>query len=262
MKNFILFFFVLILGFASAKAGEIKLDGIFQGKNLYVQNPFTSSGVGFCVIEVLVNGKMTTDEINSSAFEVDLSVFQFNVGDKITIVIKHKENCTPKVLNPEVLKPKSTFKTSAITVEKDGTIKWTTTGESGKLGFIVEQFRWNKWVKVGEVEGKGTAGPNNYNIKSYPHSGENKYRIKQIDFTGKPRYSDEVKHKSFGPEVTFQPKKVDNEITFSSETMYEIYDNYGNIVMKGNGKSVNVSKLKKGDYFLNFDNQMSDFKKK
>ncbi|MBI5217481.1 MAG: hypothetical protein HY958_00940 [Bacteroidia bacterium] len=262
MKKYLILFILTVASFVTAYSGEIKLDGIFQGKNLYVQNPFTASGVGFCVFEVSVNGKMTTDEINSSAFEIDLSVFQLNIGDKISIVVKHKENCTPKILNPEVLKPKSTFKTSIINVERDGTIKWTTTGESGKLTFVIEQFRWNKWVKVGEIEGKGTTGPNEYTIKSYPHSGDNKFRVKQTDFTGKPRYSDEVKFKSIQPSVSFSPKKAENDITFTSETMYEIYDSYGNIVLKGHGNKVDVSKLKKGDYFLNFDNQMADFKKK
>lgn len=261
MKKLIILFFAAVT-FSFAFGGEIKLDGIYQGKNLFVQNPFTASGVGFCVIEVLVNGKMSTDEINSSAFEIDLSVYQLQIGDKISIIVKHKENCTPKILNPEVLKPKSTFKVSAINVEKDGTIKWATTGESGKLDFVVEQFRWNKWVKIGVVEGKGSTGTNNYSIKSYPHSGENKFRVKQTDGSGKPRFSDEVKFRSMSPPVSFSPKKAENEITFSNETMYEIYDSFGNIVLKGNGLKVDVIKLKKGDYFLNFDSQMSDFKKK
>lgn len=262
MKKYLFLFIFAAFATLFGYSGEIKLEGIYQGKNLYVQNPFASSGVGFCVIEVTVNGKMTTDEINSSAFEIDLSVFQLNQGDKVSVIIKHKENCTPKILNPEVLKPKSTFKVSGINVERDGSVKWTTTGESGKLTFIVEQFRWNKWVKVGETEGKGTAGSNEYSVKTYPHNGENKYRVKQTDFTGKPRYSDEVKFKSMTPQVSFSPKKVENEIVFSSETMFEIYDSFGNIVQKGHGTKVDASKLKKGDYFINFDNQMADFKKK
>ncbi len=242
-------------------AGEYTLDGIFQGKNLYVMNPFSSSGVGFCVYEVTVNGKMTTDEINSSAFEIDLSIFQFKVGDKLVVKIKHKENCVPKVLNPEVLKPKSTFSTVQIQV-KDNNLKWTTTGEAGKLPYIVEQYRWNKWVKIGKVEGKGTASSNTYSVRVYPHSGNNKFRVKQIDFTKKPHYSTEAKHRAMSPPVSFSPKKVDGEIVFTGETMYEIYNNYGNIVLKGKGTKVSVSKLKKGDYFINFDNTMDTFKKK
>lgn len=260
MKRTIISFLLIIFSLVSF-AGEITLEGIFQGKNLYVMNPFSSSGVGFCVYEVTVNGKVTTDEINSSAFEIDLSVFQFKVGDKLVVKIKHKENCLPKVLNPEVLKPKSTFNTVSISV-KDNKLTWTTTGEAGDLPYIVEQYRWNKWVKIGKVKGKGTSGSNTYSIAVHPHSGNNKFRVKQIDFTKKPHYSKEAKFRSLSPPISFSPKKVTTEINFTGETMYEIYNSYGNIVLKGNGSKIDVSKLKKGDYYLNYDNTMDTFKKK
>ncbi len=262
MKKYIITFLFFVLFGSWSFASEIVIEGIFQGKNLYVMNPFTSSGVGFCVFEVTINGKTSTDEINSSAFEIDLSVFQFNVGDKIVVDIKHKDNCIPKVLNPEVLKPKSTFTVSLINVSKDGNLSWITTGEAGKLTYVAEQYRWNKWVKVGEVDGKGTPSSNSYNIKVSPHSGNNKFRVKQVDYTKKPRYSTEANYKSMAPAVSITSKKFETEITFSSETMYEIYDYYGNLALKGVGDKVNISGLKKGDYFINFDNTMDQFKKK
>ena len=224
-------------------------------------NPFASSGVGFCVYEVTVNGQLTTDEINSSAFEVDLSVFQFKLGDKIEIRIKHKDNCQPKVLNPEVLKPKSTFKITSITVGDDKTLKWSTTNEAGELPYIVEQYRWNKWVKVGTIQGKGTPNSNSYKMKVYPHSGNNKFRVKQIDYSKKPHYSQDVPYRSRTAVVSYQVEKTGG-IKFTSETMYEIYDYYGNIVKKGVGSTVDISSLKKGNYFIQFDNEISEFKKK
>lgn len=260
-KRIITFLFFVLLGTWSF-AGEIVIDGIFQGKNLYVMNPFASSGVGFCVFEVTVNGKTSTDEINSSAFEIDLSIYQFNLGDKVTISIKHKDNCVPKVLNPEVLKPKSTFTVSAIEVGKDGTLSWSTTGEAGKLTYIGEQYRWNKWVKVGEAEGKGTPNSNSYSMKVAPHSGNNKFRVKQVDYSKKPRYSPEAIFKSVSPPVSITSKKFETEITFSGETMHEIYDYYGNLALKGIGSKVDITSLKKGDYFINYDNLMDQFKKK
>ena len=42
-----------------SQGGVIILEGNYQGKNLYVQNPFSSIGVGFCVSEVLINGNIT-----------------------------------------------------------------------------------------------------------------------------------------------------------------------------------------------------------
>jgi hypothetical protein len=269
MKQFYLFI-ILSLTFVTkgfSQGGVIILEGNYQGKNLYVQNPFGSGGVGFCVNEVLVNGNITTDETNSSAFEIDFKPHKLNIGDKVEIKIKHKEDCKPKVLNPEVLKPKSTFEVMSMTIDKDGTVKWSTKSETGKLAFAVEQFRWNKWVKVGEVDGKGTPNTNNYEFKITPHSGKNQVRVRQTDYSGQPRLSKPVDFMSDMPEVTFAPVKVSKDINFVAsdkpvETMYEIYDQYGNVVKRGFGSTVDASNLAKGGYFLNYDNKMGEFIKK
>ncbi|MGB0425196.1 MAG: hypothetical protein ACPGED_12770, partial [Flavobacteriales bacterium] len=81
------FFFVLLLvGMVlTAKADVTVLSGVYQGKDLYVKNPFSADGVGFCVFEVLVNGEVTSDEVNSSAFAIDLSVFGLKQGDAVEV---------------------------------------------------------------------------------------------------------------------------------------------------------------------------------
>ena len=263
MKKTIL---LILAGTASSLAsiaGNIILEGNYQGKNLYVQNPFAGSGVGFCVQKVEVNGQVTTDEINSSAFEIDFNNYQFKIGDKISVKITHKDDCKPKVLNPEVLKPKSTFEVITMKLDGDGTLKWNTKNETGKLPFVIEQYRWNKWVKVGEIEGKGIGDNNDYIYKiTTLHSGENQIRIKQVDYTSQPRYSKPVRFVSTIAEVTYVPIKVTKDITFSAETLYEIYDQYGNVVKKGFGKSVDCGNLAKGVYYLNYDNKTAEFIKK
>ncbi len=244
-------------------AKEIEIKGIYQGENLYVMNPFSSTGVGFCIYEVTVNGQVTTDEISSSAFEIDFTFFNLKKGDPVTVVIKHKDGCTPKLLNAEVLKPKSTFVVTAISIDrKTNKLSWKTVGENGRLPFIVEQYRWKKWVKVSSVEGKGTNKEHAYSIEVHPHSGTNRFRVKQVDYTKKPRYSKEVTLRTMIKPVSFSPKKVKGEIKFSAETDYEIYNYYGTLVMKGRGTDVNVSKLAKGDYFINFDAKTATFEKK
>jgi hypothetical protein len=253
-------FLLMLKGYSQSM---ILLEGTYQGKNVYVQNPFASGGVGFCVYEVRVNDQVTTDEIGSSAFEVDLRNFQLKIGDPVTIKIFHKDDCKPKVLNPEVLKPKSTFVTLATGISincGDEMLKWTTTGEQGKLTFIVEQYRWNKWVKVGEVDGIGTPGTNNYTFKVVTHSGENQFRVKQIDYSGQARTSPVAKCTSTKAAIKFYPVKAKDKITFEGgETLWEIYDQYGNIVKKGFGSSIDVTGLAKGGYFLNYDNAVGEF---
>lgn len=251
-------------GFATS---VIVLEGNYQGKNLYIQNPFAGSGVGFCVTDIRVNGTVTTDEILSSAFEIDFRNLQLKIGDKVEVKITHKDDCKPKVLNPEVLKPKSTFEIISMAVGSDFTFKWTTKGETGKLPYTIEQFRWNKWVKVGEVEGNGTPTENPYSFKVAPHSGKNQYRVKQVDYTGQPKLSKTIDYQSTSPEITFSPAKVSKEISFlagstPTETMFEIYDQYGNIVKRGFASTVDASNLPKGAYYLNYDNKMGEFIKK
>ncbi|GAB4253344.1 MAG: hypothetical protein Kow0079_08810 [Vicingaceae bacterium] len=259
-KLFIIAFVTLLTTYT--QAGVIVLEGHYQGKNLYVQNPFAGSGVGFCTFEVTINGEVTTDEVNSSAFEIDFANFQLAIGDPVVVKIKHKDDCKPKVLNPEVLKPKSTFEIVTMTVDKDGTLQWKTKSETGKLPFIIEQFRWNKWIKVGEVDGVGKPTENEYSFKITPHSGENQFRVKQVDYSGKPRYSQSAKYVSTVPEITFSPIKVKDIITFTGETLFEVYDSYGNIVKKGYGDKLDVTNLKKGIYYLNYDNKTDTFVKK
>ena len=258
-------FFVLLISLFSLQAnatGVIVLEGHYQGKNLYVQNPFAGSGVGFCTFEVTINGEVTTDEVNSSAFEIDFANFQLKVGDPVIVKIKHKDDCKPKVLNPEVLKPKSTFEIVSMKISKEGNFDWTTKSETGKLTFIVEQFRWNKWIKVGEVDGNGTTTENNYKFQITAHSGENKFRVKQIDYSGKPRYSQASRFISTVGEITFSPVKAKTDVFFTGGTLFEVYDSYGNIVKKGFGEKVDVSNLKKGIYYLNYDNKTETFVKK
>lgn len=263
VKRILLSISIMSLIISNGIAGVLVVEGNYQGKPLYIQNPFASSGVGFCTYEVTVNGDITTDETNSSAFEVDFSNFNLKIGDPVTVKIKHKDDCIPKVLNPEVLKPKSTYDISDMNIEKHGVLSWKTKNESGKLNFIIEQYRWNKWIKIGEVNGVGTPDENSYSFQLSFHSGENQFRIKQIDYTGNPRISPLKRFKNVSmEEITFAPKKVSKNIIFTGETLFEVYDSYGNIVKKGYGEKIEAMNLKKGVYYLNYDNQTEKFIKK
>jgi hypothetical protein len=202
--------------------------------------------------------------ISQAVFEIDFGLFNIAIGEPVFIVIEHNEGCKPKILNPEVLLPKSTFIASSINSTKEGRLVWATTNEKGKLPFVIEQFRWNKWVAVGEVQGKGTNGTNSYESNVIPYSGENILRVAQFDHTGKGRYSIEVKFVSGVEPVAKKPAIVKDKIEFVAlgkpvETRYEVFDAYGNIVKKGVGNLVNCENLVKGVYYINFDNVNEKF---
>lgn len=242
-------------------AGTIVLEGKYQDKNLYVQNGYAGNGVGYCTYEVTINGQTTTDEVNSSAFEIDFSAFQIKPGTPVVVEIRHKDDCSPKVLNPEALKAKATFEIENISVDKNGLLNWSTKNEMGSLPYIVEQFRWNKWIPVGEVKGNGSMTNNTYSFQTVPHSGENKFRVKQVGFGGVAKSSDPVILASTVGQPSFTFNKGDKAIAFSAETMYEVYDIYGNIIKRGYGNQLDVTNLSKGSYYLCYDNIMTDFKK-
>lgn len=266
MKKSTLFIVLFLLCFSKHSFAALSIGGTYQGKNLYIQNPIDDEGFGYCATKVTVNGDIMPGGTGSGAFEIDFGIFNIELGEPVFIVIEHHDGCKPKILNPEVLLPRSTFNVSTITVA-DEKLKWETNNENGKLPFVIEQYRWNKWVAVGEVDGIGTTGTNKYEFKLSPHSGENVYRVVQIDHSGEKRASNQVKFKSTIAPVVKSPAIVKDIIQFTSnekavETRYEIYDAYGNIVKKGVGNSVNCSNLLKGVYYINFDNINEKFVKK
>ena len=246
----------------------ISIEGEFQGKNLFIENPRSNDNYTFCVKSVEINGVPIFDGLNAANFEVKFADIGVRKGEKVTVVIYHDNSCQPKILNPEVLLPLSTFEIIDISCSTDGGFTWTTRNEDGALTFSIEQFRWHKWVTIGEVQGKGTAEEHTYNFKVHPHSGENKIRVIQIDHTGKKRKSKEVTftNNTVG-DIQFSPQKVTRTIEFRNaegpiKTRYEIYDPYGILIKRGYGEKIDLQQLKKGVYYINYDNKNGTFIKK
>lgn len=246
---------LLLLCNLVAFAGNVVLEGRYQQRNIYVVNPVSPDGVGFCVYEVTVNGQLSTDEVNSQAFEIDLTLFNLKAGDPVTVVIKHKDGCSPRILNPGALEPSPTFECPKIECSLQGMLTWETTGEMGKLPFVVQQFKWNKWVNVGEVMGNGTSAKNVYKWQVGLTSGPNKFRVIQKSYEGDLRKSGVAEVMSDIQPVTYRYDRKTKVIHFSAENAYELYNVYGQIVKRGMGASIDLSALPKAEYYLSFDNR-------
>ncbi|MDD4150475.1 MAG: hypothetical protein PHE33_10645 [Bacteroidales bacterium] len=257
---------VILMLFVSTgiKADEMSLKGIYQGKDLYIINPMLDMGEEYCAYEVLVNKIEFDDAINSSAFRISLDFAGLQFGQEYEVVIKHHENCTPKLVNPEVLKPLSTYSVNNYEIGYNDILNFTTQNESGKLTFYVEEFRWDKWSVRGTIPGEGGPEDRTYSQKVYPYNGENMFRIYQIDHLNRKFYSDTIViNIDKNPVLVTCPlNKVKNEISFSAITYYAVINEYGEELIRGSGDIVNVSDLKKGEYFLNFENEYIVFKKK
>jgi len=251
MMKFIHTLVLASLCFFSLNAEVYVLEGVYQGKDVYVQNPFSSEGVGFCIYEVTVNGEITSDEINSSAFAVDLAMYEFNLGDEVIITIKSKSDCEPNVINPDAISPTSSCEVTRAELKSDKTLSWSTSGENGKLPFIVEQFKWNKWVQIGSLLGKGNE-TNNYNLEVHLPAGSNKLRIKQKDYSG-DRTTSELIVEVSKPTVELLSEKIKEEILFTGKTHYELFNEYGVLVRSGLAAEIDTSDLEKGYYYLNYE---------
>ncbi len=258
----ILFATLFLLGTVIAQAGNIVLEGRYQGRNIFVINSVSSDGVGYCVYEVTMNGLITSDEINSQAFEIDLGIYSLKMGDPVTIVIKHKDGCTPKVLNKGALEPAPSFTCTQIECTQDGQLQWETTGEMGKIPFLIQQFKWNKWVTIGEVMGNGIQAKSTYKFQAQLTSGLNKFRVAQKSYEGDLRKSQACEVQSPVAPVTFNYDKKTKTIQLSADTSYELYNVYGQIVKRGRGISIDCSTIPKGEYYLSYDNKTEKLFKK
>ncbi len=252
------FFFVLFF-VGNLQAGVVVLTGMYQGKDIYVQNPLSDNQKDYCTREVFLNNEKILTNIKSSVFEIKLT--KLSLGDSVNIRIVHEAGCSPKILNPHVIKVNSAFKFISFTVDEKK-LSWETRGEKTSGKVYVEQYLNNMWSVVVELPAKGSSTHNTYTQNETHCSGKNKYRIKYEEKDGLVFYSAVKEFYSNRPPVSFYPKRVTSIVKFSREVSYEVIDNFGNSVKKGYGAEVDMSDLKEGLYYLNFDNKREKVLKK
>lgn len=260
MRRFgVLFLALWSLCATSVSAQTITLSGAYQGKNLYVQNPFTGNLKDFCTEDVYVNDVKVLSSPRSSAYEIDLS--HLSNGADVTVRITHKGDCQPKILNPQVIQAASKFAFKSVDISQ-GAIAWSTAGETPGGYFYIQQFRNNNWTTQKRIRGRGS-NPASYSTEPTHHSLINKYRIKYNQNDGQIFYSKTIEFQSSTPLVEFYPKRVSTSLNFSADTDFEIYDRFGNKVKEGRGTKVDCTDLKGNEvYTVVFDNQTRNFLKK
>ena len=244
---------VLLLGITPSLAQQsIEIAGLYQGENLLVVNEPSADGVGFCCYEARVNGMLTSDEVNSHAFEIDLSALGTPLGKGVAVRLKHRSGCAPRILNPEVLQPEPGFELVSFEAAPSGEVMWTTQGERGRMPFVLQQFKWDKWVDVVRIDGRGGDGPQTYTTAIQPVNGENLLRLTHLAPDGTLAVEGEVRFEGSVPEITMVYDPKAHLLTFSGPTQYELVDAFGTVVMRGVGSEATLRYLSKGEYFVNF----------
>ncbi len=190
-------------------------------------------------------------------FSVYMLSFGLFIGTSISFAGNGEGNSENK--NDKII---STFVVQSFKISKEGLVNWTTNNEHGSLPFIVEQFIFDKWVKVGEVSGIGTPTPNSYSVPVSLHTGENKFRVRQKGYDKMSRFSDSFTYYSKKEAVTYTITNKNQTVSFSGDTYFIVYNPYGAIVKQGYGNSIDVSNYIKGYYCLVYDNKLGGFEKK
>ena len=136
-------------------------------------------------------------------------------------------------------------------------IGWLSTHPETVNTFSVQQYRWNKWVNI--VELNSEPDKKYYLFPVTFHGGENKFRIVYAMKDGKEItskeyiYEDPLTKKS--PDFT-----IEQEMIILSDTCaYEVYDKFGNIKLKGKAKKFSIKELEPDVYYLNYGNVTTEF---
>ena len=250
-------FLFLILANTNTMADELTLKGIYQGSNLYVQNPSDGQG-SYCIEKVTINGKLMQHP-NSSAFDIDLSAL--SKGHTVEVRIIHKSGCVPSILNPQAIRAREKFIFTSVNLSANY-IVWATRGEKKFGQFFVQAKRNNSWHVARVISCKGSVADNSYRIPLTHRSGDNLYRIKYLEVTGKYFYSPEVNFVLTREHITFYPRRVSSKLTFSKKVKYKVLDIDGKMLKEGEGLSIDCTSLLTGTYTLKFGTQQEKFFKK
>jgi hypothetical protein len=246
---------------AEKDTGLIKLEGTYQGKSIYISNPSNAYGNEFAVISVKINGKSLLG-LDKTNVMVNLLGYGFGQYVSIEILYKTQGFPPPQVLNPAAIRSKSTFALLASDVT-DEYLSWKTRNENSEEPFIIERDigtgMWSDWVLVGTVKGKGSKVYNEYKFPIDHYPGVNKYRIKQRDGQYQYAYLPPIEYNSKTEPVTLAEKKVTAKLKLSTKTNFEIYDQYGRLILKGSGKTIDVTGIASGTYFIKIENKTDTF---
>lgn len=243
---------------SASGAAELLIEGKYNGKNLVIYNPSVTETEN-CIQNIFVNGGKINFPANSNSFEIPLNGSAN--GQLVSIHIQHHESCTPVVVNAnDITKIKEFHIGSFAFVKRSKLLTWNLTDLDSAKTYVLEQYLYGKWKEIKQL-GAGSE----VIFNTYPptlNSGTNFFRLKEIDAQGKILVSPVVQAKIPNRKIEIAKLKVSKTVDFSDVTHYEIYDKDGFFVKEGTSKTIDVSELKKGDYFLNYDGKQAVINKK
>ena len=260
MKGLFFGFLLLIGASAQMFSQEILIEGNYWDKNLYIYNPNPIQNS--CIKSISVNNKIIDSVFNSNSVIINLKRLGLQYGDNLLLIIQHDENCEPIISNLDAVKVSSElFLESFKFVRRQSILQWEVEElDSGKV-FEIEQYIWGKWNTALVLGNSDTISVNKYS--PVLTSKLNLFRIKQTDPSSKNiTYTKSVKVRTGNRNIVIEKAKSRDILVFSDKTHYEIYSIDGILLTSGIGKEVDISKLEKGEYWINYDINTEIFRKK
>ena len=236
---------------------EMHFQGLYNGQNVFLQNPLHRPSGAFCIEKVYLNDRLVAQMPRSSALEVRLS--DLSMRAEVDIRIIHKATCQPQVLNPEVLSIVPLVRFEYLYV-RDNKLCWKVMGEEAGARYQIEYVDNGVWEKEATIDIKAETSDYVY-APTHFLPGVNKYRIQYISKNYRLHSSD-VEILLDDKLITFSPSVVQDHMTLSEYTYFEILDAAEQVVIKGDGKRIPLRRLKPGDYFIVLEGKMYPFVKR
>lgn len=232
---------------------ETNLAGVYQGKTLFIQNPYNRVTNTFCIDKIIINNEPLTLNYKLSALKIDFDGFDLYTPVNITVV--HRDSiCSPVIINSEAVLFHTIFRFSAINLT-DSALSWSTKGERGVGSFEVEKLDGGIWYDQEVIPAQGVYEGTEYTYFPVLEEGHNKYRVKYVFPVGSRTaylYSQEMDYDHYPEPVEFGPASAKTRLYLSRATPYEIYNDHSELVLTGQGKEIDVTVLRQGRYVIYF----------
>jgi hypothetical protein len=259
IKDIIVFIIFAAFSFP-AISGEILLAGVYQGKDLYINNPPSEGDINlFCIRNIYLNDEIILSEPESSVCRISLAHMQ--IGWPVHIRVEYRGRCMPVFVNPQVIRDKKELGFGEIDIDDSG-IEWEMTGMDERTLFFIERRVNHQWNILHSFEEEKPAEHARYHARLTHENGLNEYRIKAITTGDMSFFSGIVRYESEGNVQSFYPRRVSGKITLMQEKNFEILDIRGNVLLRGRDTEISVEKLDPGIYYLVIDEKIEKFLKK
>lgn len=139
----------------------------------------------------------------------------------------------------------------------DSSLCWTSINDTPKFAYIIQQYKWDRWVNWDTIISTSTKDTSKYSqkIPRYIHSGLNQFRVKGNNTVSKTVKWQTKEESDFFIDRGHYKYYDTNPIVFKRETYYELYDKFGKLLKSGYEKSFYINDLTMDAYYLNYENK-------